>query len=684
MTRCAWQMGFPGRFVLMFAGLLVSTLLGMAEAAPYSRRELTPDIPQRDLTYTNSGRSFCGPCATANGLCWLAANGYDRLIPGGGGDLERHRELVKLLGSTRYMQTGERDQTGPGALATGVKRYISDCGYEVGQLETITLKPDGGTGTLLAGVEERLRKAMSASNSFVVLHLGWFKRVKDSTDYERKGGHYVTAVAHGLNRAGVADDRVVVIHDPWTTNGNIHVTMESLAEGALVVKKGGQITRQNLRGAVRLGGELSISSKGDIGLLDHIQIIELAPASLSNHLARAADPVVAAAARPPAVREDRRTWDFGDVHFSNQFPGGRLEGCSQEGDGRYVGVISPENTPINTSPWYAFKVWADGDRLIRISLTNTYSAQRGRPWVSRDGVKWERMGPGDCRPGDTPRVAVLSLKVGRRPTWVATQELIGLKELGDWTDRKSRLPFVRSSIIGKSVEGRPLKEFVLGAATNRNYLFIIGRQHPPEVTGSLGLMAFVDAIAGNTRLAKKFRNRFQTVVIPVVNPDGVERGHWRSNMGGVDLNRDWNTFLQPESGAVSRALMKHANEPGAKPFVFIDFHSTHTNVFYLQPEVEGDARGRFARQWLGALEKRAPWFKFERDAAYNVGAATSKAWAGEKLGAASLTWEFGYGTDREHIRRVAPLAAAELMRLLLEDEGSRSTSLRGGGGAIAY
>jgi hypothetical protein len=32
------------------------------------------------------------------------------------------------------------------------------------------------------------------------------------------------------------------------------------------------------------------------------------------------------------------------------------------------------------------------------------------------------------------------------------------------------------------------------------------------------------------------------------NPDGVDKGHWRLNDGGVDLNRDWGPFTQPETG----------------------------------------------------------------------------------------------------------------------------------------
>lgn len=372
-----------------------------------------------------------------------------------------------------------------------------------------------------------------------------------------------------------------------------------------------------------------------------------------------------AAALPDAELEERRTWSFGDVHFSNDFSSGRLAGCERTGSNTFLAVVTPENKPINASPWYAFQVWSGRKQSITVCLTNTYSPQRGRPWLSRDGVNWERADEKIYTTIAASHTATLRLKVGPRPLWIATQEIIGLKQLGAWTDRKGALPFAKTSVIGKSIEGRPLRQFVLGETTNLNYVFIIGRQHPPEVTGSLGLMSFVDTLAGNTSLARKFRREFQTVVIPLINPDGVERGHWRSNLGGVDLNRDWKPFTQPESRATSEALLGLARQPGARPFVLVDFHSTVTNIFYAQPDAQKIFPPDFTRRWIAAIHERLPRYYYERENSHNVGQATSKAWANETFGIASITWEFGYATDRKMIRRAAAVGAEEFMRQLL-------------------
>ena len=46
---------------------------------------------------------------------------------------------------------------------------------------------------------------------------------------------------------------------------------------------------------------------------------------------------------------------------------------------------------------------------------------------------------------------------------------------------------------------------------------------------------------------------------------------------------------------------------------------------------------------------------------------TSKAWAYETFGCAGITYELGYNTDRELIKKVSTGAAEEMMKLLLTE-----------------
>lgn len=96
----------------------------------------------------------------------------------------------------------------------------------------------------------------------------------------------------------------------------------------------------------------------------------------------------------------------------------------------------------------------------------------------------------------------------------------------------------------------------IGKANDKKMILILSRQHPPEVTGYLAMQSFVETICGEGDTATKFREVYNTYVIPNLNPDGVDNGHWRHNSGGVDLNRDWEDFNQPELQAVKRFIEK--------------------------------------------------------------------------------------------------------------------------------
>ena len=121
----------------------------------------------------------------------------------------------------------------------------------------------------------------------------------------------------------------------------------------------------------------------------------------------------------------------------------------------------------------------------------------------------------------------------------------------DWAGALERLPVVEGTTVGRSVGGQRLCRLGIGDQKAERAVVIIGRHHPPETTGSLALMRFVEEIAGDSDLARSFRGQFHCVVMPLLNPDGVDAGNWRHNLGRVDLNRDWKGFAQPETRAAA-------------------------------------------------------------------------------------------------------------------------------------
>ncbi len=356
----------------------------------------------------------------------------------------------------------------------------------------------------------------------------------------------------------------------------------------------------------------------------------------------------------------------GDVWITSDFPGGRMKDCSQTSSDTFTVTIAPESFPINDSAWYAFQVHSQKPQTIRLLLHYVNGSHRYEPKISRDGENWQSASDLIAEQSDSGQDVELRVPVDSKPLWIAGQELLGTDEVSQWSERLTRLPYVRSEQIGKSVQGRPVEQLTITECDQPNYVYIISRQHPPEVTGAIGMLHFVDSIAGSSDLAQRFRKRFATLVVPTVNPDGVHQGHWRTNANGVDLNRDWSHFTQPETRAVRDRLLQCRRAGDQRLCLFVDFHSTFNDIFFIPAPNPRIFPAGFTRRWFSSIQSRFPDYDVLVDDNHNAHRSTSKAWVNSTLGVTAVTYEFGDKTDRGMINTVASGAAEEMMRLLLD------------------
>ncbi|QJB68415.1 M14 family metallopeptidase [Parasphingorhabdus halotolerans] len=202
----------------------------------------------------------------------------------------------------------------------------------------------------------------------------------------------------------------------------------------------------------------------------------------------------------------------------------------------------------------------------------------------------------------------------------------------------------------------------------REQIVLIGRQHPPEITGALVMMPFVETLLSDEPLAKLFRERFETIVVPVLNPDGVDHGYWRHNTGGTDLNRDWGPFAQPETQLMDKLLGDIESAPDQQLRLFIDFHSTQNDVFYTIPDDYPTNPPLFLKEWLDLLQTRMPDYPVKRDANHNLGQANSKNYVHKKYGVPTVTFEIGDETDRPLIEKLGRESALAMMETLLANK----------------
>jgi murein tripeptide amidase MpaA len=71
----------------------------------------------------------------------------------------------------------------------------------------------------------------------------------------------------------------------------------------------------------------------------------------------------------------------------------------------------------------------------------------------------------------------------------------------------------------------------------KKYILVCSRVHPGESNSSYIMQGFLDFITGNSSEAIDLRRKIVFKIIPMINPDGVIAGNYRTSLSGNDLNR---------------------------------------------------------------------------------------------------------------------------------------------------
>ncbi|MBO6575390.1 MAG: hypothetical protein JJ896_08245 [Rhodothermales bacterium] len=367
----------------------------------------------------------------------------------------------------------------------------------------------------------------------------------------------------------------------------------------------------------------------------------------------------------PITTPDRRTWNVGAIGVTNDYVGARLNELTQVNDTLLLGTIRPENAPINNSAWFGFKIWSETDRDVWVRLEYEDGDHRYIPKVSSDGSAWRAIDNSAFRVDTTGerRAGLMKLRVSPDTLWVSGQERLVSTFYDDWTALIAGHPDATLRRVAESTYGSPIRLLDMGPDDSDEFVLLISRQHPPEVTGALAVLTFIERIMQEDDLARAFRARYRILAVPLMNPDGVDDGHWRHNAGGVDLNRDWIAFNQPETRAVAQYFVDTVGD-GTVRFA-ADFHSTQVDVFYTTLRHLVSNTPGLVDLWLADIAEALPDYHVN-DAPRDVESPTSKSWFYLQFNATAMTYEVGDETDRDTIRAVATAGAESMMRRLLD------------------
>jgi predicted deacylase len=200
------------------------------------------------------------------------------------------------------------------------------------------------------------------------------------------------------------------------------------------------------------------------------------------------------------------------------------------------------------------------------------------------------------------------------------------------------------SVVGRSVQGRPIHRAVFGAGTS--VTLILGGFHGDEPEGAQLAERFARHLASD----EGFIRGELVVVVPVANPDGLASGR-RTNAHGVDLNRNvavsnWDSSAQtryfsgdspvsePETRAVRRLIEFY------RPKVVVSIHSIAGGKQCVN--YDGPARDLAERMSKACGYPPAPSMGYSTPGSFGT-------YCGGDLGIPTITLELPHGGDMDEI-----------------------------------
>jgi len=354
------------------------------------------------------------------------------------------------------------------------------------------------------------------------------------------------------------------------------------------------------------------------------------------------------------------------VQIDFDFPGAGNLTCEIINSKYIKFFINPEtDDSINPSPWFAIRKSKHSED-IKLEFDYKNYQHRYDPKISNDKKIWKKINQTNILRDENGKIIIINFSPSNEKEYISSQELITEDWYNDWFNYLGGLERVKSELIGLSVLKKPITMFFVEENTNNPYILILGRQHPPEVTGAIAIKSFVNELISKNDLSERFLDNYNIIFVPLMNPDGVENGYWRYNENKKDLNRDWGIFSQPETKSVNNKLINFKDDK--KIEVFIDFHSTYENIFYISDISESHKLQNFLKNWLNNskpdLLKIDYDYKIVNSMSPNNG--ISKNYIFNKYNIPSVTYEVSDVEDRDKIKKSSSILSQKLMQSLLE------------------
>ena len=110
----------------------------------------------------------------------------------------------------------------------------------------------------------------------------------------------------------------------------------------------------------------------------------------------------------------------------------------------------------------------------------------------------------------------------------------------------------------------------------------MARVHPGETVSSWMMKGVIDFLTSNAEEAVFIRQNYVVKLIPMMNPDGVIMGNYRTSLAGCDLNRRWlnpNEMIYPEIHFAKKMVLNFSKGREMALICDLHGHSGLHNIF---------------------------------------------------------------------------------------------------------
>lgn len=313
---------------------------------------------------------------------------------------------------------------------------------------------------------------------------------------------------------------------------------------------------------------------------------------------------------------------FDSIEISSDFDSGNIESV-KELEKNWFGLWTGPDASLSTRPsncksWFYFKVSSKTEKPLKftiknLNLQNKLFSEGMKPVYKTSSSDWKRVeSKVEFQILNDNFETTFTHTCNSKPTYFAFTYPWSLSENETFMNelqkncKDSKIYYSKENLIN-TLQRRPCyiititsqlylrekreKNFVglfpeAGLRCNKFYnkqiVFISSRVHPGEVQSSHVLNGFLKFICGNDKRAETLRDLFIFKIVPILNPDGVFCGYYRTDTRGANLNRFYRNPLITEHPTIFavKELMKY-------------YKSTYNIAFYLDLHGHASKKGCF-------------------------------------------------------------------------------------------